>query len=79
MDRLNTQLKEESRREAEAQLKLLESKRVIHQKKIAEHRAARDAIEAEIDVVRDKIARLGSGIPLESDKPLEYSRHVKRQ
>jgi hypothetical protein len=79
MERLNTQLKEESLREVEAQLKWLESKRVIEQKKIAEHRAAKEAIEAEIDALRDKIAKLESGIPLESDKPLEYSRHVKRQ
>jgi len=40
---------------------------------------AKEAIEAEIDATRDKIARLESGVPLESDKPLEYSRHVKRQ
>ena len=79
MDRLNTQLKEESLREVEAQLKALESRRVIQQKKIAEHRAAKEAIEAEIAAARDKIARLESGVPLESDKPLEYSRHVKRQ
>ncbi len=79
MDRLNTQLKEESIRQVEAQLKVLESRRVIEQKKIAAHRAAKEAIEAEIDATRDKIARLESGVPLESDKPLEYSRHVKRQ
>jgi hypothetical protein len=79
MDRLNTQLKEESLRQVGAQLKVLESRRVIEQKKIAEHRAAKEAIEAEIDATRDKIARLESGVPLESDKPLEYSRHVKRQ
>ena len=79
MERLNAQLKEESLREIEAQLKALESRRVIEQKKIAEHRAAKEAIEAELDAARDKIARLESGVPLESDKPLEYSRHVKRQ
>ena len=79
MERLNAQLKEESLREVEAQLKALASRRVIEQKKIAEHRAAKEAIEAEIDAARDKIARLESGVPLESDKPLEYSRHVKRQ
>ena len=78
MDRLNTQLKEESIRLAREQLKVLESRRVIEQKKIAEHRAARQALEIEIDATRDKIAKLESGIPLESDKTLEYSRHVKR-
>ncbi|MBW2706955.1 MAG: hypothetical protein JRD84_11695 [Deltaproteobacteria bacterium] len=79
MERLNTQLKEESLRQVEAQLKMLESRRVIEQKKIAEHRAAKEAVEAEIDATREKLARLESGVPLESDKPLEYSRHVKRQ
>ena len=78
MDRLNTQLKEETIRQIKEQLKVLESRRVIAQKKIAEHRAAKEAIEIEIDATRDKIAKLESGIPLEPDKPLEYSRRVKR-
>ena len=78
MERLNAQLKEESIRQLQAQLKVLESRHLIEQKKIAEHRAAKEAIEAEIEATRDKIARLESGVPLESDKPLEYSRHVKR-
>ena len=79
MDRLNTQLKEESIRQLQDQLKVLESRRVIEQKKIAEHRAAKETIEAELDATRNKLARLESGIPLEPDKPLEYSRRVKRQ
>ncbi|MGD9300960.1 MAG: hypothetical protein PVI13_05255 [Desulfobacterales bacterium] len=78
MDRLNTQLKEETIRQVREQLKVLESRRVIAQKKIAEHRAVKKAIEIEIDATRDKIAKLESGIPLEPDKPLEYSRRVKR-
>ena len=78
MDRLNTQLKEESIRQVKEQLKVLESKRIIEQKKIAEHRAAKEAIEVEIAAAKEKIAKLESGVPLESDRPLEYSRHVKR-
>jgi len=78
MERLNTQLKEESIRQLQEQLKVLESRRIIEQKKIAEHRAAKEAIEAEIDSTNDKLARLKSGVPLESDKSLEYSRRVKR-
>jgi len=78
MERLNAQLKEESIRQLQAQLKVLESRRTIEQKKIAEHRAAKEAIEIEITATSDKIAKLESGVPLESDKPLEYSRHVKR-
>ena len=78
MERLNTQLKEESIRELREQLKGLESRHLIAQKKMAEHRAAKQAIEAEIDATRDKIAKLQSGAPLDSDRPLEYSRKVKR-
>jgi hypothetical protein len=78
MERLNAQLKEESIRQLQAQLKGLESRHLIEQKKIAEHRAAKEAIEAEIEATRENIARLESGVPLESDRPLEYSRNVKR-
>ena len=79
MDRLNTQLKDESVRQLKDQLKVLESRHLIEQKKIAEHRAAKQAIEAEIDATRDKITKLESGVPLESDRSLEYSRKIKRQ
>ena len=78
MDRLNTQLREESVRQLKEQVKILESRHLIAQKKIAEHRAAKEAVEDEIDAVRDKIARLETGAPLESDRSLEYSRNVKR-
>ena len=78
MERLNTQLKEESIRQVQGQLKALESRRIIEQKKIAEHRTAKEAIEAEIEATRDKIARLESGVPLEPDRPLEYSRNIRR-
>jgi hypothetical protein len=78
MERLNTQLKAESIRQFQNQLKVLESRHIIEQKKIAQHRSAKQAIETEIDATRDKIAKLESGTPLESDRPLEYSRQVKR-
>ena len=79
MERLNTQLKEESIRQYKDRLKVLESRHVIEQKKIAQHRAARDIINSEIETIKAKIAQLVSGAPLESDRPLEYSRHVRRQ
>jgi hypothetical protein len=79
MERLNAQLKEESIRQLQTQLKVLESRHLIEQKKIAEHRAAKQALEAEIEATRDKIVKLEAGAPLESDRPLEYSRHIKRQ
>jgi len=79
MERLNTQLKQESIRQFKDQLKALQSRRVIEQKKIAQHRAAKDIIDSEIETLKAKIAQLESGAPLESDRPLEYSRHVRRQ
>jgi len=79
MDRLNTQLKDESVRQLKEKLKRLESRQLIEQKKIAEHRAAKQAIEAEIDATRIKITKLESGVPLEADRSLEYSRRIKRQ
>ena len=79
MERLNAQLKEESIRQLEEQLKVLESRHIVEQKKIAQHRAAVQAIEAEMEAVGDKLNQLKSGAPLQPDKPLEYSRHVKRQ
>jgi len=79
MDRINQQMRDESIRQFQDQLKMLESRHIIEQKKIAEHRAAKEAIEAEMEVVREKISKLKSGAPLESEKPLQYSRHIKRQ
>lgn len=78
MERLNTQLKAESIKQLQEKLKVLESRHIIEQKKIAQHRSAKQAIETEIDATRDKIAKLESGTPLESDRSLEYSRQVKR-
>ena len=78
MERLNRQLREESINQFQGQLKVLEGRHIIEQKKIAEHRTAKEAIEAEIEAVKEKISKLKSGAPLESDKPLEYSRHIKR-
>ena len=79
MERLNTQLKEDSIKQYKDQLKSLSSRLTIEQKKIAQHRAARDAINAEIEDIEAKVRQLESGAPQESDRPLEYSRHVRRQ
>ena len=77
MTRINNQIREESMRQFRNRLKALENRHTIEQKKISEHRAARQAIETEMEIVRQKISTLESGVPLESDKSLEYSRHVK--
>ena len=78
MERINRQMREETIRQFRDQLKSLESRHIIEQKKIAEHRAAKEAIEAEMETVKEKIKKLESGAPVESDKSLEYSRLVKR-
>jgi hypothetical protein len=79
MERLNAQLRQESIRKLQEQRKVLESRHSIAQKKIAEHRATKEAIEAELQTVKKRIGDLESGAPLESGTALEYSRHIKRQ
>jgi hypothetical protein len=79
MERINKQLREESIKQFQDQLKALETRHTIEQKKILEHRAAKETIEIEMEAVKEKISKLESGVPLESDKPLEYSRQIKRQ
>jgi hypothetical protein len=79
MERLNIQLRQESIRQLEEQWKVLEARQFIEQKKMEQHRIAKQAIEAELEAVGNKIKQLKSGAPLEPDKPLEYSRHVRRQ
>ena len=79
MDRLNTQLKEDSIKQFKEQLKALASRLTIEQKKIAQHSAAKNAINSEIEEITARVNQLESGAPLESDRPLEYSRHVRRQ
>ena len=79
MERISKQLRDESIKQLQDQLKALETRHIIEQKKISEHRAAKEALETEMDAVKEKIRKLESGAPLEPDKPLEYSREIKRQ
>ena len=79
MERLNNQLRQESIRKLLEQVKVLESRRNIEQKKIAEHRAAQDKIESELQAVKARVGELESGAPLESSTGLEYSSYVRRQ
>ena len=79
MERLNTQLKQETIRQYKDQLKSLQSRLTIEQKKIAQHRIARDELSTEIEGIEEKINQLESGAPLEPDRSLEYSRNVRRQ
>ena len=79
MERLNSQLRKESLNQYKDQLKALQSRLTIEQKKIAQHRAAREELRAEIETIEEKIKQLESGAPVESDRHLEYSRNVRRQ
>jgi hypothetical protein len=79
MERLNNQLRQESIRTLQEQLKLLSNRRTIEQKKIAEHRAALDAIESDMQAVKARVGELESGAPLETSTGLEYSSYVRRQ
>ena len=78
MERLNKQLRQESIRKLQEQLKVLVSRHSIEQKKIAEHRAAKEALASEMQALNEQIGELESGAPLESGTGLEYSRHIKR-
>ena len=79
MERVNKQLRQESIKKFQDQLKSLETRHIIEQKKITEHRAAKEALASEMDAVKAKIRKLESGMPLESDKSLEYSHQIKSQ
>ena len=79
MERLNTQLKKETIKQYKDQLRSLQSRLTIEQKKIAQHRIARDELSTEIEGIEEKINQLESGAPLEPDRSLEYSRNVRRQ
>ena len=78
MDRLSDTLRKEKVRKFQDQLKQLESRQIIEQKKIAEHRKALEAVESEIETVKDEIAKLEKGVPLESGTLLKYSSAIKR-
>ena len=78
MDRIGDTLRGEKIRTLRDQLKQLESRQIIEQKKIAEHRKALQAVEGEIETVKDDIAKLEKGVPLESGTALKYSSAVKR-
>ena len=78
MDRISDTLRGEKIRKLRDQLKQLESRQNIEQKKIAEHRNALEAVESEIETVKDDIAKLEKGVPQESGTSLKYSATIKR-
>ena len=78
MDQISDTLKEERIRKLHEQIKILDSRYYVEQKKVFEHRKAMMEIESEMETLKDNIAKLEKGLPLESEKPLEYSRAIKR-
>ena len=79
VERIHQQMREESIRKYQDQLRVLESRYNIEERQIAEHHRAKKSIEAEMKVIMEYINKTETGVPLESDKPLEYSRRIKRQ
>ena len=78
MDRIQDTLRGEKIGKLRDQLKQLESRQNIEQKKIAQHRQALEEIESEILEIEADMAKLEKGMPLESGKTLQYSPGIKR-
>ena len=78
MDRIHDTLRGEKLGKLRDQLKQLESRQIIEQKKIAQHRKSLEGIESEIEGVEGAIAKLEQGVPVESGTALHYSPAIKR-
>lgn len=78
MDRLQDTIRGEKISNLKDQLKQLESRQVIEQKTIAQHQQALKEIESQLQVLKDDLAGLEKGMPMESGTPLQYSRGIKR-
>jgi hypothetical protein len=78
MDRIQDTIRGEKIGKLQDQLKQLESRQLIEQKKIAQHQEALEKIESEIEKIKVDLARLEKGMPLESGTQLKYSRGIKR-
>lgn len=78
MDRIHDTLRGEKLGKLRDQLKQLESRQIIEQKTIAQHRKSLEGIESQIGEVEDAIAKLEKGVPAESGTSLQYSPAVKR-
>lgn len=78
MDRLHDTIRGEKIGMLLDQLKQLESRRLIEQKTIAQHQETLEEIESEIQTLKNDLAKLEKGMPMESGPPLRYSRGIKR-
>ena len=78
MDRISDTLRGEKISKLRDHLKQLESRQIIEQKTIAQHRKALDEIESEIVALKKDLANLEKGVPLETGTSLQYSTGIKR-
>ena len=78
MDRIHDTIRGEKISKLKDQLKQLESRQLIEQKTIAQHQEVLEKIESEIETLKDDLAKIEKGLPLESGASLEYSQGVKR-
>jgi len=78
MDRISETVRGEKISKLRDQLKQLESRQNIEQKKISQHRKALDEIENEIETTKADLVKLEKRVPLESGAALQYSREIKR-
>jgi len=78
MDRISDTVRGEKIGKLRDQLKQLESRQLVEQKTIAQHRKALEEIESEIEALKNNLAKLEKRVPLESTTSLHYSRSIKR-
>ena len=78
MDRIKDTIRGEKIGQLRNQLKQLESRQVIEQKTIAQHQEALEGIESEIETLKEDLAKVEKGMPLESGASLHYSAGIKR-
>jgi len=78
MDRISDTVRGEKIGKLRDQLKQLESRQLVEQKTIAQHRMALEEIESQIEVLKNNLAKLEKRVPPESSTSLHYSRGIKR-
>ena len=78
MDRIGDTLRDEKLRNLHDQLKQLESRQNIEQRKIAEHQKALEKIESQMEAAKQEIARTKKGMPMESGTTLRHSQAIRR-
>ena len=78
MDRLQDTIRGEKISKLKNQLRQLESRQAIEQKTIVQHQKNLEIIESDMRALKNDLARLEKGMPMESGTSLQYSRAIKR-